>query len=299
MFSKIDSIEYYLPKRKKFSSKNFNKIYDKTGILNTRVKKKNQDVIDLAYKASVKHKNKLSSVDTIIFVTQTPRYLLPSCSCILQDKLKLKNEIYTMDINMGCSGYIYGLSVADSLIKSGIGSNILLVCADTYSKYIDDKNTNRYIFSDSASATIIKNSKIKKIFDFSFFTNGSKHQSIIINKVNEIEKFTMNGSDVFAFTLEQVPKSIKKYLKRYKKKLNMFNKIFLHQASRIILDNLNRKLDSKNIYMDIKDIGNTTSSSIPISLANAKKKGEIKNNDNLLLCGFGIGLSIGITSIKL
>ena len=253
----------------------------------------------MAYKASVKHKNKLSNVDTIIFVTQTPRYLLPSCSCILQDKLKLKNEIYTIDLNMGCSGYIYGLSVADSLIKSGIGSNILLVCADTYSKYIDDKNTNRYIFSDSASATIIKNSKIKKIYDFSFFTNGSKHQSIIINKVNEIEKFTMNGSEVFAFTLEQVPQSIKKYLKRYKKKLDMFNKIFLHQASRIILDNLNRKLDSKNIYMDIKDIGNTTSSSIPISLANAKKRGEIKKNDNLLLCGFGIGLSIGITTIKL
>ena len=109
----------------------------------------------------------------------------------------------------------------------------------------------------------------------------------------------MVGSEVFAFTLEQVPLNINKYLKKYKKKLNFYKKIFFHQASGIILENLKRKLNSNNVYIDIRDIGNTTSSSIPISIANAKKRGEIKNNDNLLLCGFGIGLSIGITSIKL
>jgi len=299
MFSKIDTIEYYLPKRKKITSKNFDKIFNKTGIMNTRVSNTNQDVIDLAYKACLKQKNKLNNIDTILFVTQTPRYLLPSCSCILQEKLKLKKKIYTLDLNMGCSGFIYGLSVADAAIKSGIGNNVLLVCADTYSKYIDEKNTNRYIFSDSASATIIKRCDKKKIYDFSFYTDGSKHQSIIINKVDDNEKFSMVGSEVFAFTLEQVPLNINKYLKKYKKKLNFYKKIFFHQASGIILENLKRKLNSNNVYIDIRDIGNTTSSSIPISIANAKKKGEIKNNDNLLLCGFGIGLSIGITSIKL
>jgi len=196
MFSKIDKIEYYLPRRKKIITKNFNKIYNKTGIKNTRISNANQDVIDLAYKACLKHKEKLNKIDSIIFVTQTPRYLLPSCSCILQDKLKLKKKVYTIDLNMGCSGYIYGLSVADSLIKNGIGKNILLVCADTYSKYIDKKNTNRFIFSDSASSTLIKQSNKKKIFDFSFFTDGSKHQSIIINKIDQVEKFYMVGSDI-------------------------------------------------------------------------------------------------------
>jgi len=299
MFSKIDKIEYYLPRRKKIITKNFNKIYNKTGIKNTRISNANQDVIDLAYKACLKHKEKLNKIDSIIFVTQTPRYLLPSCSCILQDKLKLKKKIYTIDLNMGCSGYIYGLSVADSLIKNGIGKNILLVCADTYSKYIDKKNTNRFIFSDSASSTLIKQSNKKKIFDFSFFTDGSKHQSIIINKIDQVEKFYMVGTDVFAFTLKQVPYNIDKYLKKFKKNLKFYKKIFLHQASRIVLENLKRKLNSNNIYIDIDDIGNTTSSSIPISIANAKNQGIIKNNDNLLLCGFGIGLSVGITSIKL
>ncbi|MDA9186780.1 hypothetical protein N9O39_01775, partial [Candidatus Pelagibacter sp.] len=283
MFSKIDKIEYFLPKRKKITSKNFNKIYNKTGIKNTRIRNVNQDVIDLAYKACLKHKEKLNKIDGIIFVTQTPRYLLPSCSCILQDKLKLKEKVFTLDLNMGCSGYIYGLSVADSLIKNGIGKNILLVCADTYSKYIDKKNTNRFIFSDSATSTLIKQSNKEKIFDFSFFTDGSKHQSIIIDKIDQVEKFSMVGSDVFAFTLKQVPLNIHKYLKKFKKSLKFYKKIFLHQASGIVLENLKRKLNSNNIYIDIEDIGNTTSSSIPISIANAKNKGMIKNNDNLLL----------------
>ena len=163
MFSKIDSIEYHLPKKKNLFNKNFKKLYSKTGILNTRVSEKNHDVVDLAYKACIKHKKKLMNVDTIIFVTQTPRYLLPSCSCILQEKLKLKNDIYSLDLNMGCSGYIYGLSVADSIIRSGIGHTVLLICADTYSKYIDEKNNNKYIFSDAASATIVKKSRKKKI----------------------------------------------------------------------------------------------------------------------------------------
>tara|TARA_Y100000816_G_scaffold117635_1_gene82505 strand:+ start:1584 stop:2306 length:723 start_codon:yes stop_codon:yes gene_type:complete len=238
------------------------------------------------------------NVDTIIFVTQTPRYLLPSCSCILQEKLKLKNDIYSLDLNMGCSGYIYGLSVADSIIRSGIGHTVLLICADTYSKYIDEKNNNKYIFSDAASATIVKKSRKKKISNFSFYTDGSKHKSIIIDKIDKIEKFSMIGSDVFAFTLEQVPHNINKYLKRYKKKLSYFKKIFLHQASGVILDNLERKLNSSKVFKKIKYIGNTTSSSIPISLAMAKKQGVIKKNDNLLLCGFGVGLSLAIASIK-
>jgi len=299
MFSKIDSIEYYLPPRNKFFSKHFKKIYEKTGIKNTRIKKLNEDVIDLAFKACLKLKSKLKKIDALIFVTQTPRYLLPSCSCILQNKLNINHSIYTVDINMGCSGYIYGLSVADSLIKNNIANNILLVCSDTYSKYIDQENTNKYIFSDSASATLFKKSNKKNIYDYSFFTNGSKYNSIIIKKEKNIEKFSMNGTDVFAFTLEQVPLNINKYLKKYKRNLNNYKQLFLHQASNVILENLKRKLKTQKIYKDIKDIGNTTSSSIPISIKNALKKKIIKKNDNLLLCGFGVGLSIGIVSIKI
>ena len=141
-------------------------------------------MIDLAYAACVKLGKKIKNIDGLIFVTQTPKYLLPSCSCILQDKLSefTNNNIYTVDLNMGCSGFNYGLSVADSLIKNKICKKILLVCSDAYSDYISENNSNKYIFSDAASATLISDSKVKKINKFEFFTDGSRHQSIIIKK---------------------------------------------------------------------------------------------------------------------
>ena len=269
--------------------------------MNTRIKKPGDDVIDLAFKACLKLNNKIKNVDGLIFVTQTPRYLLPSCSCILQEKLSkyISNKTYTIDLNMGCSGFNYGLSVADSLIKNKICKKILLVCSDAYSDYISKNNSNKYLFSDAASASIISKSKIQKINNFQFYTDGSKHKSIIIKKHNNNLEFMMNGREVFAFTLNEVPKFIHKYLQKLKRGRNYYKKFFLHQASGFILDNLARKFDKKLIYKNVKNIGNTTSSSIPISLKLALESNSIKKGDDLLLCGFGVGLSISIVSIKI
>lgn len=301
MYSKIESIEYFLPSKIKLSHNKFNRIYQKTGILETRVKQSHEDVIELAYKACLKLKNKIYNIDGIIFVTQTPKYLLPSCSCILQDRFSkyIGKKIYTIDINMGCSGYNYGLSVADSLIKNKICKKILLVCSDAYSDYISKNNINRFIFSDSASATLISSSNSEGISNFKFYTDGSKHRSIIINKNEDKSlEFYMNGREVFSFTLNEVPKFIQNYLNNIKKKVK-FKKYFFHQASGFILDNLARKFDKKLIYKNIKHIGNTTSSSIPISIKLALKSKKIKKKDNILLCGFGVGLSISIISVKI
>lgn len=307
-YSKIDEISYYLPPINNLSKKDklkFDKIFKKTGILNTRISKKNQDVIDLAYLASLKIKKKLNNVDGIIFVTQTPRYLLPSCACILQDKLKLSKNIFAVDINMGCSGYIYGLSVAKSLIESNVLKKILLVCADTYSKYIDKNNNSKYLFSDAASVTLISKSKKNKFGNFLFNTDGSKFDKIIIRKNQDGKQaFEMDGASVYAFTIIEIPKIIAKYLKMQKKNIKELKKIFFHQASGIILDTLDRKINNtkivyKNIvYKNIKNIGNTTSSSIPISIKDALDKKLIKKNDEVLLCGFGVGLSWGVVSFK-
>lgn len=303
-YSKIDAISYYLPPINNLSKKDklkFDKIFKKTGILNTRISKKNQDVIDLAYLASLKIKKKLSNIDGIIFVTQTPRYLLPSCACILQDKLKLSKNIFAVDINMGCSGYIYGLSVAKSLIESNVLKKILLVCADTYSKYIDKNNNSKYLFSDAASVTLISKSKNKKFGNFLFKTDGSKYEKIIIRKNKEGKQaFEMDGASVYTFTLMEIPKIIERYLKKEKRSLKEMKKIFFHQASGIILDTLDRKINKKKIvYKNIKNIGNTTSSSIPISIKDALNKKIIKKNDEILLCGFGVGLSWGVVSLKI
>ena len=302
--SKIDAISYFLPPINNLSKKDklkFDKIFKKTGILNTRISKKNQDVIDLAYLASLKIKKKLSNIDGVIFVTQTPRYLLPSCACILQDRLKLSKNIFAVDINMGCSGYIYGLSVAKSLIESNVLKKILLVCADTYSKYIGKSNNNKYLFSDAASATLISKSKNKKFGNFLFKTDGSKYEKIIIRKNKEGKQaFEMDGASVYTFTLMEIPKIIERYLKKEKRSIKEMKQIFFHQASGIILDTLDRKINKKKIvYKNIKNIGNTTSSSIPISIKDALNKKIIKKNDEILLCGFGVGLSWGVVSLKI
>ncbi len=300
MYSEIEKIKYYLPKKIDLSKqvKKFKLLYKNTGIKYVH-KNQSQDVIDLAYRACKKHRN-INEIDCILFVTQTPRYLLPSCSCILQDKLNISKKIYTLDINMGCSGFVYGLSIAEGLISNKIASKILLVCADTYSKYINEKDNNRFIFSDAASATLIKKSKIKKINKFHFYTDGSKHKDIIIkpNK-KKLNEFNMNGTSVYLFTLINVSNFFKEYIKTSKINLNKIKKIFFHQASRIVLEGLRSKLNlKKKVYFNL-EAGNTTSSSIPISISNALKRKIIRKNDKIILCGFGVGLSIAAVEIKI
>lgn len=302
IFSKITEISYFLPKSLNLAKeKNFKEIYKKTGIKRTRVADKNIDVIDLAFMACKKIKEKINKADGIIFVTQTPRYLLPSCSCILQEKLRLKQNIFTIDINMGCSGYIYGLSVANSMIQNKTLKKVLLICADTYSKYIDKKNKNKYLFSDAASVTILEKSATKKFDNFLFNSDGKNFDKIIINSNSQQKlSFQMNGSSVYTFTLQKIPLLLKKFLKNSNKAISNYKKIFFHQASDLVLKNLQRKIvDRSKVYIDIKNIGNTTSSSIPISIKNALDKKIIKKNDDIILCGFGTGLTWAIVSAKL
>ena len=142
----IKSIETSLPKnyfrivdlKKKNKSWNIKKIINKTGIEKIWYTKKNQTALDLAYEAGRKLLKKVDkkSIDTLIYVTQSPDYFLPSNACILQNKLKLNKSVSAFDINLGCSGFVYALSVASSMASSGMSKNILIICSDTYTKYI-------------------------------------------------------------------------------------------------------------------------------------------------------------------
>lgn len=296
----ISKIDYVVPKEKNNLSKlkNFRNIVKKTGVFETFKIKQKQSVIDLAFKVCKKNLNHIKKCDAIIFVTQTPKFLLPSCSSILQGQLGLKQDILTFDINMGCSGFIHGLSVATGLIKSKVSKNIALICADTYSQYFSKNNKNKFLFSDAASLTIIKNRKKKSIGPFLFGTDGDNFDKIIIkrNKKKSLE-FQMSGSDVYLFTLTKIPLLIKKYLNIIKTNKNDF--FIFHQASNLILKTLKDKLKIKKekFIIDLK-YGNTTSSSIPIALNRAIKKKKIKKNHRIIICGFGVGLAWGVTSIK-
>lgn len=296
----ISKIDYVVPKDKNNLSKlkNFHNIVKKTGVFETFKVKKKQSVIDLAYKVCKRNFNHIKQCDTIIFITQTPKFLLPSCSSILQGELGLKQDILTFDINMGCSGFIHGLSVATGLIKSKVSKNIALICADTYSQYFSINNKNKFLFSDAASLTIIGNRKKKSIGPFLFGTDGNNFDKIIINKNKKKSlEFQMAGSEVYLFTLTKIPLLIKKYLNIIKTNKN--DLFIFHQASKLILETLKNKLNIKKekFIIDLK-YGNTTSSSIPIALNRAIKKKKIKKNHRLIICGFGVGLAWGVTSIK-
>ena len=182
--SKIIAIEYYLPKKKennkdlkKFNPKlDINRIKEKTGINNRFISGEKENVIDISIKCSNKIFKKFSKkkVDFLILVTQTSPYRIPTTACILQDKLGLKKELIAFDINLGCSGFIYALRIGSSLIETKQVKSGLIICADTYTKYISKNNTAcRPIFSDAGAAILLSKSSINTIGPFELGTDGS------------------------------------------------------------------------------------------------------------------------------
>lgn len=311
----IKAIEYCLPKTYEdndmLSIENpewrMEDIFNKTGINKRWISDENETAVDLAYVAAKKVIDKFDAekIDTLLYVTQSPEYFLPSSSCILQDRLSLSTNIKAFDINLGCSGYIYGLSMASAYIESGLSENVLLVCSDTYTKYISpDDRTNRPIFSDAASATLVSKSISKNVGYFSFGTDGSGFDKLIVKEGATKSNFKisgvrptlhMNGAEVFMFTMNAIPDNVEKVLFKSKNKINEIDYFFFHQASKIVLENLRRKLKlpKEKVYSCIEEIGNTVSSSIPIALKIASDSKLLKNHDRLLLSGFGVGLSWG------
>lgn len=312
MYPKILDISYFLPKKinlkKKYNNYHFKKILDKTGIKNVYESNSNQTALDLAIKSSKKLINKYRyKIDCIIYITQSPEYNLPSGTCIIQNRLGLKKNIQGYDINQGCSGYIYGLNLANSLILSKQCNNILLICSDTYRKYILDKKNSCYpIFSDGASSTIIsKNSKRKTFIDFEFGTDGSGYSDLIVrNSGSHYNKkkpeIFMDGKKVLMFTMSNIPSLVEKILKKNSLNKDEIKYYIFHQASKIVLENLKKKLNlpDNKIYFDLKNLGNTVSSTIPINLNKLIKTNKLKKGDKILMAGFGVGYSMGASILN-
>ena len=217
----------------------------------------------------------------------------------MQDKLNLKTNIQAFDVNMGCSGFIYALNLGDKIIESGQAKNGLIICSDVYTKYINKKNSScRPIFSDASSSIILSNSKYKSIKKFSFGTDGSG--ALDLNLKENSKNIYMNGAKVALFAIKRVPESISEILKKTNNKINNVDKFIFHQASKYVLDKIYRilKINKKKVFENYKNFGNTTSSSIPIALKLASSKKLLKNNDKLILCGFGVGLSWATVLLK-
>ena len=299
----IVSIKSSLPKKIEiFNSGKNKKLINVTGINKRYRSSPNEDVISLSLKSAQKviNKTNIKEIGFLLFVTQTSPFKFPSISCILQHKLGLSKNIFAVDINMGCSGYIYALKLAESLKnldnKKKYG---LIICSDTYTKYINKNNKScRPIFSDASTTTLLKISKKNQIQNFDFGVDGSGFKSLYL-KENSQNMF-MNGPKVAIFTIKEIPKFIEQFLKKNRLKKTSIKYFILHQASKYVCDKIKDKLGlAKKFFLNnYQNYGNTVSSTIPLLLEECIKKKKIKKKDIIILCGFGVGLSWGIAKIK-
>jgi 3-oxoacyl-[acyl-carrier-protein] synthase-3 len=298
------------------------KIYQKTGIRERRIAADDETAADLAFKATIKlfKKNTVvpEDIDFVILCTQTPDYFLPTTACLLQNRLGIPNNAGAFDINLGCSGFVYGLSVAKGLIETGSARKVLFLTADTYSKFIHplDKSV-RTLFGDGATATLIEasdNQDEEFIGPFVFGTDGKGANNLIVKtggfraaksedttkekiddsgNIRSEDNLYMNGSEVMTFTLASVPKAINDLLKKCDRNLDDFDHIVFHQANQFMLDALRKKLKihEEKFPIFLEKCGNTVSSSIPLTLESMLHQSRLKRGDRLLLLGFGVGYS--------
>ena len=327
MSSCIQIIDYYIPSNIQKNIKlDINKnVFNKVGIKSKRISKKNQFALDLALKAVkkilIKKKYLLNKIGGVIYCSQSPEFLISTNACIIQDKLKIKNDIFAFDISQGCSGYIYGLALS-SIFSIYINKPILLVTSDTYSKFLNKKNyQTNLIFGDAATASVILPSKENKIGNPVFQTDGSGAFDLFlpgygINSFKNLKekyakelkekkifknKIYMNGPKLFNYVINTIPDLIEKCLKKNNLLIAEIDFIIFHQANFYMIDSLRKimKLPNSKILTYFQDIGNTTSSSIPIVIKHFLNKKKICKGNQILLVGFGVGFSSAAIPIKI
>lgn len=337
MRSTIKAISYYLPEqiltnedlRQRFPDLRIDDLTRLTGVRERRISAEGETAVDMAEQAALnlfaEHNIDPATIDFIILCTQWPDYITPSSSCLLQDRLSIPKSAGTVDISQGCTGYVYGLSLAKGLIESGSVDNVLLLTSETITKSIHPKDrSNLAIFGDAATATILTlgNPGDGFLGSMVFGTDGSGYQEIIIknggarfphNKfsaeehadnfgnVRSDEYFYMNGAAIFTFSINTVPGLIRKTLEKNNVKFEEIDLFIFHQANQIILESLFRKIripEGKS-FIHLEKTGNTVSSTIPIAFYEALKQGRIRKGSKVLLAGFGVGLSWAATIIQL
>jgi 3-oxoacyl-[acyl-carrier-protein] synthase-3 len=285
-----------------FGEKEVNRITLSTGIRSIRVASLGIKTSDLCIQAAINLMNELevsrNEIDGVIFVSQTPDFIMPATSCILQYKLGLKKDIVAFDINYGCSGYIYGLLQSALLISSKCCKKVLLCVGDTISKHIDPKDhKSRLVFGDGVAVSIIECGNGSWSFDIK--TDGSGYQDLIIPRTNTQNQYLyMNGSAIMEFAMAEVKGVIDSVLEESNKAINDLSTVVLHQANYFMLNYLRKKLNiNKNIFpIEVDGYGNIGPASIPMALCSKYSANKVKLN-NALFAGFGVGLSWGATYI--
>lgn len=303
----IKDIAYYLPETvltneqlaAEFPEWTTDKIAQKVGISERHIAAPDETVTDMSVRAAEALFAKgldRSQIDFVLLCTQSPNYMLPSSACIVQHRLGLSTKCGAFDFNLGCSGYEYGLVVAKGLIQSGAAHNVLLITAEMYTKYLsqDDKG-NRTIFSDGASATWVGTEGFAEIGECSLGTDGSGADYLI---VRPNEPLYMDGGAIFDFSADVVPQMVDEVLEKSGLQKDDIDLWVFHQANKYMINYVRKllEIDKERFYIYMEHVGNTVSSTIPIALCAAREEGKL--HGNVVLAGFGVGLSWGAVVLR-
>lgn len=328
----IKAISYYLPEKvvtneellNEFPEWSVDKVAAKVGVDSRHVADASETAGDLAEKAArnlfAEYSVSPSEIDFVLLCTQSPDYLLPSTACLLQHKLGIPTSAGAFDYNLGCSGCIYGLSVAKGLIAAGVAKNVLLLTAETYNKYLHPSDkSNRSIFGDGAAACLISTEGFAEIGDFALGTDGSGANHLILKtggarcrektgvSVTDEEGHIwfddylyMNGGAIFNFTLNAVPEMMKQVLDKNAQELENVDYFVFHQANKFMLNTIRKVcgIPKEKFYNNLSVTGNTVSSTVLIGLKDCIGNGTLHKDMNVMVAGFGVGLSWAGTMLR-
>lgn len=329
----IKGISYYLPERvvtneelvKEFPEWSVDKVAKKVGVYSRHLAADNETAGDMAEKAARKLFDEYNispkDIDFVMLCTQSPDYFLPSTACILQHKLDIPTTAGAFDYNLGCSGCVYGLAIAKGLIKAGIARNVLLLTAETYNKYLHPSDkSNRSIFGDGAAACLISTDGFAEIGEFSLGTDGSGADKLIVRSgaarckeatgISDVDDeghtryddyLYMDGGGIFNFTLDAVPAMMKDVLDKNKLTSDNIDYYVFHQANKFMLNTIRKicVLPKDKFYVNLEETGNTVSSTVMIGLKQCLDTGIIHAGMNVMIAGFGVGLSWGGTTLRM
>jgi 3-oxoacyl-[acyl-carrier-protein] synthase-3 len=297
------------------------KISEKTGIDERRVTTEDECSSDLAVQAGQRLFDSgacaPSDIDYVLLCTQSPDYFLPTTACMVQHRLGIPTTSGAIDFNLGCSGWVAGLGLANGLILSRQARRVLLITAETYSKFIHpaDKSV-RTIFGDAAAATLVEavEDGAGGIGPFVYGTDGSGAANLIVptggmrrprtaetavvqeddqgNRRSQDNLF-MNGPEIFNFTLRIVPPMVNGLLERAGLAVGDVDWFVFHQANHYMLEHLRKKLKvpAEKYPIIMRHCGNTVSSTIPIALESMIAEGKVRSGQRVMVVGFGVGYS--------
>ena len=288
-------------------------IYSKTGIAQRHIAAADQCASDLGVAAAQplfeRHQVDPATVDFLLFCTQTPDYPLPTTACLVQERLGLPNSCGALDYNLGCSGFVYGIALADGLIRAGSARRVLLITAETYSKYIDASDRSlRTIFGDGAAATLIEAADEPSMKAFKFGTDGSGADTLIVSrggarpeaqshKPRHRQRWQsdlyMDGPSLLNFTVARIPELLDAILKTAELQVEDIDLFLMHQGTRKMLEQLQDSLGlaEQQLPIVLKECGNTVSSTIPVLINELRQQEGIRPGTRSVLAGFGVGWS--------